>query len=126
MPKWKLDYHSRCDVSLKVDLDGRPLDVPAALVDTGFCGGDFGLKLPLGMVPHAGLPTTDVGLANDVPVACPFMFGVRIIAIQNKILKKPIETAVVFMAGEPIVGVPFLRSFRINLNGPKGEATMKL
>ena len=94
-------------VNLTVDIDGTEVRLEQVLVDSGFVG-SVGVQLPLAHIRLARrTETIPLELADGTPRSRQGVFA-RIVAIEDKRLKQPIDTWFVFSEGSSLLGTAVL------------------
>ena len=120
-----LDYTGKCLIKIVVSIHGTEKEL-SVLVDTGFTSGTgFGLKLPEDFARYAAFTGTGrVQVADGRIVPVDSIPNAKILKIEDHDISEDVILPAFFMEGFSCVGMMFLQSCFLKLDGPNRVATM--
>ena len=120
----KLPYDGQCEVSLTVKIHSTEKEVHNVIIDTGLLtSSTYGLKVPFTLLDTANFTLTGtVALADGKPMNIKYIPAATITSLQGIELKKKVSVPTIFLGKRPLIGMMFLQTCLMNLDGPKKQA----
>ena len=120
-----MDYSGKCVIKIVVGIHGTNKEL-SALVDTGFTSGTgFGLVLPTDFARFAtftGTGHVQVGDGRNIPAET--IPNAKILKIEDNDISGDVFLPAIFLEGNSCVGMMFLQSCLLKLDGPNSVGTM--
>lgn len=118
-----MDYTGKCSIKILVGIHGIEKEL-SVLVDTGFISGTgFGLKLPEDFARYAAFTGTgQVQVADGRSVNADSIPNAKILKIEDHDITEEVFLPALFLGGFGLIGMMFLQSCLLKLDGPNRVA----